>query len=62
MSDCAQALMNSTISAHLNAGVTPRPEGNIAASGSPSSGVFDTADGKLALAANFEPQYHRSAH
>lgn len=59
MWDCAQALMSSTISAHLNAGVTPRPEGNIAASGSPSSGVFDTADGKLALAANFEPQYRR---
>ncbi|WP_158929074.1 CaiB/BaiF CoA-transferase family protein [Acidisphaera sp. S103] len=59
MWDCAQALMSSTISAHLNAGVTPRPEGNVAASGSPSSGVFDTADGKLALAANFEPQYRR---
>ena len=59
MWDCAQALMSSAISAHLNAGVTPRPEGNVAASGSPSSGVFDTADGKLALAANFEPQYRR---
>jgi crotonobetainyl-CoA:carnitine CoA-transferase CaiB-like acyl-CoA transferase len=59
MWDCAQALMSSTISGHLNAGVTPRPEGNVAASGSPSSGVFDTADGKLALAANFEPQYRR---
>jgi len=59
MWDCAQALMSSTISAHLNAGVTPRPEGNVAASGSPSSGVFDTAEGKLALAANFEPQYRR---
>jgi CoA:oxalate CoA-transferase len=59
MWDCAQALMSSTVSAHLNAGVTPRPEGNVAASGSPSSGVFDTADGKLALAANFEPQYRR---
>ncbi|WP_428534428.1 CaiB/BaiF CoA transferase family protein [Rhodopila sp.] len=59
MWDCAQALMSSAISLHLNAGVTPRPEGNIPASGSPSSGVFDTADGKLALAANFEPQYRR---
>lgn len=59
MWDCAQALMSSTISAHLNAGVTPRPEGNLAASGSPSFGVFDTADGKPALAANFEPQYRR---
>lgn len=59
MWDCAQGLMSSTISAHLNAGVTPRPEGNVAASGSPSSGVFDSADGKLALAANFEPQYRR---
>ena len=59
MWDCAQALMSSTISAHLNAGVTPKPEGNVAASGSPSSGVFDTADGKLALAANFESHFQR---
>ncbi len=59
MWDVAQALMSSTISGYLNAGVTPRPEGNVAASGSPSSGVFDTASGKLALAANFEPQYCR---
>lgn len=59
MWDTAQALMSSTISLHLNAGVTPKPDGNTAASGSPSSGVFDTADGKLALAANFEPHYRR---
>ena len=51
--------MSSAISAHLNASVTPRPEGSIPASGSPSSGMFDTARGKLALAANFEPQYRR---
>ena len=59
MWDIAQALMSSTISAQLNAGVIPKPEGNVAASGSPSSGVFDTADGKLALAANFEAHYQR---
>ena len=57
MRDCALAMMSSTISAHLNAGVTPRPAGNIAASGSPSSGVFATKDGLLALAANHERQF-----
>ena len=59
MWDCAQALMSSTISGFLNAGVEPVPAGNVAASGSASSGVFDTADGKLALAANFEAQFVR---
>ena len=43
MWDCARALMSSAICLHLNAGVMPHPEGNIPASGSPSSGVFDTA-------------------
>jgi crotonobetainyl-CoA:carnitine CoA-transferase CaiB-like acyl-CoA transferase len=57
MRDCALAMMGSTISAHLNAAAIPRPAGNIAASGSPSSGVFATKEGLLALAANHERQF-----
>jgi crotonobetainyl-CoA:carnitine CoA-transferase CaiB-like acyl-CoA transferase len=59
MRDCALAAMSSVVSAHLNAGVTPRASGNIPASDSPSSGVFETADGLLALAANTEHQFER---
>jgi len=57
MRDCALAMMSSVISGYLNAGTVPRPVGNIAASDSPSSGVFTTADGLLALAANHEGQF-----
>jgi crotonobetainyl-CoA:carnitine CoA-transferase CaiB-like acyl-CoA transferase len=57
MRDCALAMMGSVISDHLNAGIVPQPVGNIAASGSPSSGVFATADGLLALAANHKGQF-----
>jgi crotonobetainyl-CoA:carnitine CoA-transferase CaiB-like acyl-CoA transferase len=57
MRDCALAMMSSVISGYLNAGTVPRPVGNIAASDSPSSGVFATADGLLALAANHEGQF-----
>jgi crotonobetainyl-CoA:carnitine CoA-transferase CaiB-like acyl-CoA transferase len=59
MRDCAFAAMSSVISAHLNAGVIPKAAGNIPASDSPSSGVFPTEDGLLALAANTEHQYQR---
>jgi len=59
MRDCALAAMSSVVSAHLNAGVTPKAAGNIPASDSPSAGVFETADGKLALAANTEHQFER---
>jgi crotonobetainyl-CoA:carnitine CoA-transferase CaiB-like acyl-CoA transferase len=59
MRDCALAAMSSVVSAHLNAGVTPRASGNLPASDSPSSGVFETADGLLALAANTENQFER---
>ncbi|MBN9562426.1 MAG: CoA transferase [Alphaproteobacteria bacterium] len=59
MRDCAFAAMSSVISAHVNAGVVPKAAGNIPASDSPSAGVFDTADGKLALAANTERQFER---
>jgi CoA:oxalate CoA-transferase len=57
MRDCALAMMGSVISNHLNGAIVPQPVGNIAASGSPSSGVFATADGLLALAANHEGQF-----
>ena len=57
MRDCAFAMMSAVISAHQNAGVIPRPAGNTPASDSPSSGVFATKDGLLALAANHERQF-----
>lgn len=56
MLDCALTAMASFGTAVLNAGADPRPSGNTAASGSPASGVFDTAQGKLAIAANQEKQ------
>ncbi|HEV2335550.1 MAG TPA: CoA transferase [Stellaceae bacterium] len=59
MRDCAFAMMSAVISEHLNAGTIPRPAGNTAASGSPSSGVFATKDGLLALAANHERQFQK---
>ncbi len=59
MRDCAFAMMSSVISEHVNTGTTPMPAGNIAASGSPSSGVFATKDGLLALAANEERQFRQ---
>jgi crotonobetainyl-CoA:carnitine CoA-transferase CaiB-like acyl-CoA transferase len=59
MRDCAFAAMSSVISAHVNAGVVPRAVGNIPASDSPSAGVFETANGMLALAANTERQFER---
>lgn len=54
MLDAAIVAMASTTSAFLNAGIAPRANGNIAASGSPASGIFETAEGLLALAANNE--------
>jgi len=59
MRDCAFAMMSSVISEHVNTGIIPIPAGNIAASGSPSSGVFATKDGRLALAANQERQFRQ---
>ena len=57
MRDCAFAMVSSVISEHVNTGTIPKPAGNVAASGSPSSGVFQTKDGLLALAANQERQF-----
>lgn len=61
MLDAGMVAMASTVSALLNAGVTPRPNGNTAASGSPASGIFQTRDGLLSLTANNEPQFQRLA-
>ena len=56
MLDCAIAAMASFVSAAVNGGIVPRPVGNVAASGSPASGVFRTKAGDLSLAANHEGQ------
>jgi CoA:oxalate CoA-transferase len=57
MLDCALAAMASAVSGWLNAGQRPQPAGNTAASGSAASGVFETARGKLGLAANQDRQF-----
>ena len=59
MLDVAIVAMASTVSGLLNAGVQPRANGNVAASGSPASGIFPTRDGLLSLAANQERQVAR---
>ncbi len=56
MLDCALAAMSSFVSGWLNEGLRPQPAGNTAASGSAASGVFETAHGKLGLAANQDRQ------
>jgi len=57
MLDCALAAMASSVSGWLNTGQRPQPAGNTAASGSAASGVFETARGKLGLAANQDRQF-----
>jgi crotonobetainyl-CoA:carnitine CoA-transferase CaiB-like acyl-CoA transferase len=57
MLDCALAAMASFVSGWLNTGMRPQPSGNTAASGSAASGVFETAHGKLGLAANQDRQF-----
>lgn len=57
MLDCAVAAMGSVISAYVNGGVPAVPVGNAAASGSASSGLFQTSTSKLTLVANTEEQY-----
>lgn len=56
MLDAGLAAMASFVSQTLNTPTPPRPVGNTAASGSPASGIFETADGLLALAANQDHQ------
>ena len=57
MLDCAVAAMGSIVSAQVNGGVPAAPIGNAAASGAPSSGLFQTATSPLTLVANTEDQF-----
>jgi crotonobetainyl-CoA:carnitine CoA-transferase CaiB-like acyl-CoA transferase len=57
MLDCAVAGMGSILSAHVNGSIPAAPIGNWAASGAPSSGMFETGSSPLAVVANTETQY-----
>lgn len=57
MLDTTLLLMASTLTATANTGKRPAKLGNDAASGSASSGCFETADGLLAIAANNDRQF-----
>lgn len=61
MLDTALMLMSSTVTDTLSTGVTPRPKGNRANSGQPTSGSFRTQDGLLSLGVNEEHQFERLA-
>ena len=56
MLDAAFMLLTSGVGQVLTSGDIVRPRGNIAASGSPFSGFFSTADGTLGITANTYPQ------
>jgi crotonobetainyl-CoA:carnitine CoA-transferase CaiB-like acyl-CoA transferase len=57
MLDCAVAGMGSIVSAHVNGGIAAAPVGNAAASGAPSSGLFQTRTSLLSVVANTEEQF-----
>lgn len=57
MLDSSMLLMASLLTNHLISGAIPKPAGNEAFSGSPSSGTYETTDGLIMLAANNERQY-----
>ncbi|WP_341666632.1 CaiB/BaiF CoA transferase family protein [Alcaligenes sp. SDU_A2] len=59
MLDTAIVAMASTVSVLNNGGIQPQANGNTAASGSPMSGIFPTADGLLAMTANNDRQFER---
>ena len=59
MLDAAMVAMASTVSTLVNGGIEPQPNGNIAASGSPASGIFETKDGLLSMTANQDQQVIR---
>ena len=59
MLDSSLLLMASHMTGYLTTGNEPKASGNNAFSGSPTSGVFETADGLLALAANNDRQFPR---
>ncbi len=57
MLDTNIILMASVVTAYINTGVAPKPAGNDAASRSPASTTFNTADGLIAFAINEEHQH-----
>ena len=57
MLDTNIILMASVVTAYLNTGAHPKPGGNDAASRSPASTTFNTADGLIAFAINEEHQH-----
>ncbi len=57
MLDTSMLLMASLMTNHLISGAVPKPAGNEAFSGSPSSGTYATTDGLIMLAANNDRQY-----
>lgn len=57
MLDTNIILMASVVTAHMNTGSTPKQGGNDAASRSPASTTFNTADGLIAFAINEEHQH-----
>lgn len=59
MLDAALVAMASTASGVLNGGLAPKANGNVAASGSPASGIFRTKDGLLSMTGNNERQIVR---
>lgn len=62
MLDATLLLMANTVTATANTGERPPKLGNQAASRSPSSGLFETTSGFLAIAANNERQFVNLCH
>mgnify|MGYP003325916164 CR=1 FL=1 len=60
MMDTSFLLMANMITEHLNSGWIPKPMGNEAQSGSPSSGMYQTKTTPLLLAANTNDQFSGS--
>ena len=59
MLDTALMMMGPFLAQQLVSGAVDRPDGNLAFSGSPFSGAFDTADGLLVVTANTAEQARR---
>ena len=57
MMDTSMLLMANMVTEHLNSGWTPKPMGNEAQSGSPSSGLYKTKSSSILLAANTNDQF-----
>ena len=57
MFDTSLLLMANMVTEHLNSGWEPKPMGNEAQSGSPSSGMYKTLTSPLLLAANTNEQF-----